>query len=393
MQEKCIVCQSKDLVPSVVRKNMPVMQNVVYDSPAIAKQCPSGNMTLTTCQQCGHTFNCLFDPSLVVYDKSYNNIVPSEVMDRYYDQIADYLYQQYNLRKGSLVEVGCGKGVLLKRISAKYTDVSGLGIDPSFEGNPGPFIESKLRFIADIFRPEHLDSDPSLIVCRHVLEHIFNLPQFLRDIRSTLHSWLPVPFFFEVRDLNWIVNNRAFMDFCFEQPNYFTPDSVRECFRLNGFIVDRIRPAFGDQYLWVEGYISPDEPAANNKRNPAIGLMTRHLLDYFPKEQDNLNHIRSFLRQKKQEKRHTVVWGMSTKGILFNYLIDPGSTLVDQCVDINEDKQGKFLPITGKLIQAPRDISIMSPNPVIIVMNPAYKAEIIALCKAYKLEADFYDMD
>jgi hypothetical protein len=190
-----------------------------------------------------------------------------------------------------------------------------------------------------------------------------------------------------------MLDNRAFADFCYEQPNYFTADSIREGFRLNGFVVDKITAEFGNQYLWVEGLISPENPDLSGHKNHAITLTTNYLQDYFLQEQDNLANIRSFLQQKKREQRHVVVWGASTKGILFNFLIDPECNLVDQCVDINIDKQGKFLPVTGKLIQSPEKILEKTANPVIIIMNPNYKSEIIALCQSYNLQAEFYEMD
>jgi len=314
-------------------------------------------------------------------------------MDSYNSEIADYLYEKYNLSNGTLIDIGCGKGHLLQKLSAKYPDVYGLGIDPSYEGSPKPFPESKLRFIADIFRPEQLDACPSLFCCRHVLEHILDLPKFLHDIRLALHSWLPVPFFIELRDLDWIITNKAFADFCFEQCNYFTSESIRECLRRSGFNVDKITSTFGDQYIWVEGTISPEEHAVSAIKSEAIASTALRMRDYFSREQGDLERIRSFLVQKKRENRHVVVWGLSTKGILFNFLIDPAGVLVDQCVDINQYKQGKFLPITGRKIQSPGEIAAASQAPVIIVMNPNYKAEIMALCGRYNLNADVYDMD
>jgi SAM-dependent methyltransferase len=369
------------------------MQNVVYDLPAAAKQCASGTLTLVTCQECGHTFNGSFDPSLVVYDESYNNNVPSEVMDRYYGALAEYLYQKYNLKRSPLVDVGCGKGIFLKKLAEKYPDVPALGIDPSYEPANDFDSGNKLTFIRDIFRAQHLHSKPSLVVCRHVLEHISDLPRFLADIRAALSSSLPVPFFIEVPDLTWIINHRAFWDFCYEHCNYFTAESLQECLRLSGYEVDKATAAFGGQYLWIEGQISPHQPRKSSEPTTAIPATTKRLQDYGSQEQKQINRDRAFLQQKREEKRHTVIWGMATKGVLFTHLIDPDSILVNQCVDVNPDKQGKFLPITGRIIQAPSTISALSVNPVVIVMNPNYKEEILALCGTLGLESDLYDVD
>jgi SAM-dependent methyltransferase len=368
------------------------MQNVVYDLPCLAKSCASGTLILATCQQCGHTFNNSFDPSFVVYDQNYNNTVPSVVMDRYYDAIGDYLYEKYDLTNGTVVDVGCGKGIFLQQLGKNHADVCCLGIDPSYESSPGLDPAHNITFVRDIFRPNHLESRPSLIVCRHVLEHISDLPRFLGEIRSTLSSWPEVPFFVEVPDLNWIVNHRAFWDFCYEHCNYFTEDSVRECLGQNGFEVNKVTSAFGGQYLWIEGFVSQGEPAKQRGAVPTALSTTQKLQAYFAREQEEIDRARAFLVQKRRERRHVVIWGMATKGVLFNFLIDPDSVLVDQCVDINRDKQGKFLPVLGKLIQAPQTIAASSLNPIIVVMNPNYKSEITALCESFGLQAEIYDI-
>ncbi len=160
---------------------------------------------------------------------------------------------------------------------------------------------------SDIFRREQLHIRPSMIVCRHVLEHIFDLPRFLHEIRFTLSSWLPVPFFFEVPDMDWIVNQQAFWDFCYEHCNYFTPNSIRACLQMNGFEVKKISPAYGGQYLWIEGLVSEDKPV-KSAQDSGVDLLIQRLLSYSSQEQKNIDQARAFLQRKEQEKRHIVVW-------------------------------------------------------------------------------------
>ncbi|MEM7237791.1 MAG: methyltransferase, partial [Pseudomonadota bacterium] len=48
---------------------------------------------------------------------------------------------------------------------------------------------------------------------------------------------------------------------------------------------------------------------------------------------------------------------------------------VEQVVDINPHKQGKFLPGTGHRVVAP-DMLVGSPPDTVVVMNPIYLPEI-----------------
>ena len=213
MRKTCIVCQGAELAASIRRKNQPAMQNVMYESALKAGQCKLGDMLLTTCRNCGHTFNCLFNSSLVEYDSHYDNSVPSRVMDGYLREISEYICAKYELKDQLVLDIGCGKGELLREILTARPGVSGIGIDPSLRQTTTDPAMPRLRLIADRFKPEYLDIRPSLLICRHVLEHIPEPPRFLREIRAGLASCLPVPFFIEVRDLNWIVETHAFYRF------------------------------------------------------------------------------------------------------------------------------------------------------------------------------------
>jgi SAM-dependent methyltransferase len=368
------------------------MQNIVYDNAELARESACGRFTLATCQGCGHTYNSSFEPQLVAYDRQYNNRVPSAVMNRYYEEISDYLFHKYNLLSGSIVDVGCGKGTFLKILFHKYEQLNGIGIDPSYEDVFEDALDGRLTFIRSFFKSDHLHSRPALLVCRHVLEHIFDLKAFLESIHTALDAWLPVPFFIEVPDLNWIIKNNAFWDFCFEHCNYFTENTIADCLRLNGFEINKISPAFGGQYLWVEGFIEPSTPLKQTPSKSPGQMLTRRLQDYYLKEQQTVSRVHGYLKRKKLDNYKIVIWGMATKGVLFNYLIDRDSQLVDYCIDINQDKQGKYLPCTAKLISDPSCIAKMPGRLMIVIMNPNYRNEIIAQCKEYKIKAEFIDL-
>jgi hypothetical protein len=57
-------------------------------------------------------------------------------------------------------------------------------------------------------------------------------------------------------------------------------------------------------------------------------------------------------------------------------------------IDINPKKHNKFVPITGQKIVSPQ--ILMEENiKNIIVMNPAYKDEIISCAKKYGFQGNF----
>jgi hypothetical protein len=69
---------------------------------------------------------------------------------------------------------------------------------------------------------------------------------------------------------------------------------------------------------------------------------------------------------------------MATKGVVFSVLTDPERSLIDLCLDINENKQGAFVPLTRHMITSP-DVLVdraFDQAPLLVVMNENYRDEI-----------------
>jgi hypothetical protein len=76
------------------------------------------------------------------------------------------------------------------------------------------------------------------------------------------------------------------------------------------------------------------------------------------------------------------IWGGGSKGVIFSLLRQRESLPVDFVIDVNPAKQGKYLPLTGLLVQSPEDV--LSKLPIgssIYVMNSNYLEEIKQISK------------
>src|SRR5688572_28728894 len=255
---KCPVCESESLTELYTAK-VPVLQNRVYSTRAEALNSKQETLVLTHCANCEFVFNSAFDEEAIVYDEQYDNSVPSKLLEAYYQKIADYLYEQYKLRNSCVYDIGCGKGTFLKLLCSRYPDVKGIGIDPSYEEDLHP--QNNLHFIREFFRVEQLTDKPSLVISRHVFEHIEFPVSFLKMLNDPLKEYTDVPVFIEVPDFSWIVSNETFWDLCYEHCNYFSPKPISEMFDRAGVELNRISFEFGDQYLWIEGKLQPSEPS------------------------------------------------------------------------------------------------------------------------------------
>jgi SAM-dependent methyltransferase len=384
-KNRCPVCKAPNTIPSVERDDLIVMQNYVYRTYNDAIISPTGKFELRACPACGFAFNAPFDPALINYDENYDNLVPSLVIEDYYEQLAVFLHDRFELQNGLVVEVGCGKGAFLNIICNMYPDIEAVGIDPSYlpsEKAAAP----NVRFIADIFNESHIPRKPSLIVCRHVLEHIADPVGFLESIRNAIKAFPETPFFVEVPDTQWIIENNAFWDFCYEHCNYFTSASLKKTLQLAGFQPEEIRKEFHDQYLWSMGMIKEKKPGYSSTDE-----VTDDLNAYSQRENELMSTVKNKLVSLKKEGNILAIWGMATKGVVFCNLIDPEKTLFDYCIDINKNKFGCFVPHTGHQINSSEVLTKTTAGEklTIVVMNPNYLSEIADTCARLELAPAF----
>ncbi len=385
----CPACVAKAVTAGVSREAIPIFQNRVYDSAADAVAAPRGAFELFVCRACGFAYNSRYDGSLVTYDDEYDNSVPSAVFARYYRSVGEYLANRYDLGEGIVFDIGCGKGTFLRSLCEQLPHVTGVGVDPSYQGDARPADCPNLTFVHDVFRREHVRERPALLLCRHVLEHIENPLSFLRSIRESITRYGSVPLFVEVPDLVWILKNHAFWDFCYEHCNYFTRESARLLLQRCGYAVTATRDAFAGQYMWIAADdVYPPVRTSTRDAPPVEELLEA----YRSEESARAARIRELIHTQRRSGRLIVVWGMATKGVMFANLVDPKRHLIDACVDINRRKQGKYIALTGHLIAAPESLgSLAGRKALVVVMNPNYIDEIKAETQRLRLDAMHID--
>jgi len=389
----CPVCRGANAVRAVSRDFVPAMQNYVHRTREEAIGAARGRLSIDVCRNCGLAWNSAFEPGLLVYDERYDNAVPSAVMEAYYRELATYLADRHDLEGGLVVDVGCGNGSFLKAVCDAVPACRGLGVDPAL---PIDRVEEggRVVLVKDVFAPAVVEERPSLLVCRHVLEHMPQPVEFLREIRAAVSRFGAVPCFFEVPDLRWILDNDAFWDLSYEHSNYFTDVSFATALGHAGFDQTGTRLAFGSQYRWVEASATGARPPTADGPDQNAELADR-VVAYGSAEATRIVEARDRLRRWKSDGRTIAVWGMATKGVLFSLLVDPRASLIDFCIDVNANKQGCFVPLTGHVINAPAALATRDAARAltVVVMNENYRMEIEAACRTMGLDATVLTMN
>lgn len=343
------------------------MQNVVMRTRQEAVEAACAPFELSVCTGCGLAFNSRFAPELLHYDSRYDNDVPSSVFAQYYTHIAGLLRDQLALNEGTVYDVGCGKGAFLDELCRLCPAVQGVGIDPSCV----PRERGRVSLIRGLFSPEQLTQDPSLVLCRHVLEHIEDPVAFVRMLSASLRRYPGCPLYLEVPELDWIFRNGAFWDFCYEHCNYFTRSSLERTARMGGFDKLHAATSFEGQYQWLLCRGAAETVSDHDTASMILERAQR----YAEWEQDRIRVVRDRV-EVASKQGSCILWGMATKGVVFANMIDPTGELIDGGVDMNTKKHRRFVPGAGHEIHEPAWIKQLAGPLTIVVMNPNYASEI-----------------
>lgn len=334
-------------------QQLPVFQNRVFGSAAEARACAKGDIDLVRDSATGLIFNRSFSPELMTYDADYQNEqAVSPAFRQHLDHVANIVRRHLGERR--LIEVGCGKGYFLEHLQAAGFDITGL--DPAYEGS-NPSIVKACFTPATGLRAEG-------IVLRHVLEHVADPVRFLTDIRASNGGGGTL--YVEVPCFDWICARRAWFDVFYEHVNYFRAGDFA---RMFGTLSDTGH-VFGGQYLYVVADLATLRP-------PRLDAS-----DGFTFPSGFLAGIeRSALRIRAQRTagrgNRAIVWGGSSKGVVFSLLMERAGAPIDFVVDINPAKQGRFLPATGLPVLSPAEaLARAEPGADIYVMNGNYLSEI-----------------
>ena len=377
----CPVCRSESTCEFLRRSSVPVHQNLLLSTEAEARLLASGELGMTVCEDCSFVFNQAFDPSLLAYGDRYDNSQTfSPAFDGYVGELVDYLTDEKDVQNCSIVEVGCGKGDFLRRLvrSEKFGN-SGQGFDPAYVG-PDVDCDGRLQFHRRFYDSECSQISADVVISRHVIEHVPEPRELLISVREALNTSPNARVFLETPCVEWILKNQVAWDFFYEHCSLFTAESLAKAASESGFDVTSVHHVFGGQYLWLEATprAVESEPAHSPLAEAESALKVRQLArlaaEFGESEARRNSAWLERIRREGQAGR-VALWGAGAKGVTFANLVDPGRQFISCLVDVNPNKQNKFLAGTGHPIVSPESLKEREIHTV-VVLNPNYCDEI-----------------
>lgn len=370
----CKLCASSDIELLATIAGMPVDVGVLYDSAADAANAPRGEIRFEYCRNCGLTQNgteeisYLFKPG---YEVSLHH---SPLYESYLEQLATDLAERYRLQGKHIVDIACGTGHFLEKL-CRAGENQGIGVDPCVTPTQKAATSgTAIQFISDFYTEKQKDLPCDFVCCRHMLHAHSHPSDFLRLLRSNLGN-RPVSVYFEVVNARYTAEQSVVWQILFEYSSYFTSRTLKTLFEACGFRVLRITPCFeACQYLAIEAV--PDFSWDAKQRisaspDPAEYALFRHFASTIL---DKVRFWHETLLKRQKAGQRIALWGVAGRGITFLNLVEAAKA-IPFVVDINPDRQGKFIPGSAQKIFAPVDLQKLRPD-CLLLTNATYRDEI-----------------
>ena len=365
LRASCPACRAQELSGSFQRTDQPLTLNYRCVSVAQAKSMGGGILNLRECEQCGLIFNAAFQAERVCYDESYDNRQGfSNAFRHHVELMATALTNRYLVDGGKVLEIGCGKGDFLRVLRDMGWERC-VGYDTSCPEN-GEEDDRGIEYHQSYVSADDIDEEFDLVVCRHVVEHVDEIGDFVSEVARIAKSAGGAAVAIETPEFEWIVNNRCFWDVFYEHCNYFSMPVLARLCEGAGFEVLRHQKVFGEQYQLIEL-----RPRATTQVRTAT--VSTGLLASFAESTDSKHHELREAIGLGRESAHWAIWGAGAKGVTLCNLL--GDEHLSAVIDSNTEKQGGYIPGVGMKV-IPPDEPMIKYLGLILIANPIYEAEI-----------------
>lgn len=355
----------------------------VHEDRTGAMAVPMGDIDLVACGTCGLVFNARFDAATQHDDLAYEETQEhSPTFRGYAADLARRLVEHHELGPGSrIVEIGCGKGGFLATLCA-ISGAEGVGIDPTADpGRVPDDLAGRVRLLADRYDDRHraLVAAADLVCCRHTLEHLIDPGEILAPLRRHLDDRREVPIYLDVPSGDHVIDDGGCWDIYYEHCLYYREAALLEVLHRFGFRADTPSREYDGQYLCVVARAGAGgRPAEGGPPMPDLARVASNRAAW----------SRWFAAATEGR---VVLWGSGSRAVGFLGAVETLDRVVG-VVDVNPHRHGRWMPGFPEAILSPAEVGDLAPEAV-LVMNPAYEAEIGGMLDAVGVHARLLVVD
>jgi hypothetical protein len=283
MINHCPACGAESMHTFYAAQDVPVHSVRLLRTREEAVSFPTGEIDLAHCPTCGFICNRSFNPALQDYSAEYESTQAySGTFNAFSRRLAAQLIERYNLHGKNIIEIGCGQGEFLSLLCEDGRN-TGTGFDPAYDPTrPGVTAAQNIHIIPDYYSEKYSSLKADFILCKMTLEHIQDVAYFVEVVRRAIGSQPGTTVFFQVPDVERVLDEVAFWDIYYEHCSYFSMGSLARLFRSHHYEVRDLWRDYGDQYLMIDAVPVEQPTQAQLKQEADLGRIAQKVQLVYP---------------------------------------------------------------------------------------------------------------
>jgi SAM-dependent methyltransferase len=387
---RCRACASPDTIPILSFGHTPLADGLLtreeLDGPEI-----TAPLDLVFCPDCSLVQITETVPPEILFCRSYPYFSSvSRSLREHFAASANSIIEQRGLNSESLVvEAASNDGCMLRNFVAKGIPV--LGIDPA----EAPVAKAQQDGITSMraFFTEKLAKDlaaegkvADVFLANNVLAHVADLNGFVEGFRTLLKpggvAVIECPYLVD------LIENCEFDTIYHQHLCYFSVTALDNLFRRHNLsLVDVERTAIhgGSLRLFVQHHGQPGERVtALLDREREMGLSQIEFYQSFASRVEGArDRLVKMLKELKHSGKKIAGYAAAAKATTLLSFCNIDSSLLDYIVDLNEFKQGRYMPGNHLPIHSPAKLEENPPD-YLLVLAWNFAPEIMHQQKRYQ---------
>ena len=204
-----------------------------------------------------------------------------------------------------------------------------------------------------------------LSICR-------NPSEFLTKLRANIER-NDALIYFEVPNASLMLDALIVWDVIFEHFTYWTSAALGTFFARHGFDPISVSTDFGKQFLMLEARPSAFPYQRSWPARADVRAIKDQCLHFGEMSTKLISCWITVLRNLRAQGRKAVLWGAGSKGITFANVVAGEEPLLAGIVDINPEKHGMYVALSGLPVLRPLQLNELRPD-VVILMNENYRS-------------------
>lgn len=301
-RELCAICGNNELEVAIELPNLPLTG--IFCQEAAKEPVRGIDQQLLICTECGHGQLAKEVAPGALYDDRYSFRSSTSVTGRqgteFFLTILDEITASKNFN--CILDIGCNDLYLLKQLKGR-SNVR-VGIDPLWSSIEAQRDDKSITVSGTTIEDAELDSileaPPDLIVCRHVLEHIYEPRAVLQKLLDVVAD--DALFLFEVPSFEALVQRLRFDQVFHQHLQYFTLASFQRLLAAIGAVAVSHRENYLNWPALIVAFVkrSKSREKRSGKESPVFNIAAiRERYALFRRQMSTTNEVLKSLEGTK----------------------------------------------------------------------------------------------